>query len=153
MQIASFRRVKYRRLECVQLAGTPSETSSSNLASHLSLQLHPAALISALEPQPGCGLLAKNSQLQSLPQHLLDKMLDGLPPDDLMIACQVCKVWHDLIKQDCYKCKRLAWHHKSFVQPGSVANFRTKRRWLSYTAERRLNELTDSVGKTMLLQF
>ena len=153
MQFALVRRVKYRRLEDVQLAEKSSDTSSSNLASHLCLQLHPAALICALEPQPGCGLSANTSKLQSLPQHLLDKMLDRLPPDDLMNACQVCKVWHDLIQQDCYKCKRLAWHHKSFVQPGSVANFRTKRRVLSYTAERRLIQLTDSVGKTMLLQF
>ena len=152
MQIASFRRVKYRRLENVQLAELTSDTPSSNLTSHLCLQLHHAAM-STLEPQPGCGLSANTGQLQSLPEHLLDKMLERLPPDDLMNAYQVCKVWQDLIQQDLYRCKRLAWHHKSFVQPGHVAKFRTKRRLLSYTAERRLNELTHSVGKTMLLQF
>ena len=153
MQLASFRRVKYRRLENVQLAEIAPNTSSSNLSSRLRLQLDPAALISAFEPQPGCGFSANTGQLQSLPQHLLNKMLDRLPPDDLMNAYQVCKIWHDLIQQDCDKCKRLAWHHKSFVEPGYVANFRRKRRLLSCTAERRLNELTDSVGKTMLLQF
>ena len=156
MQLASFRRVKYRRLENVQLADIAeiaSNTSSSNLSSRSCLQRDPAAMTSAFEPQPGCGFSANTGQLQSLPQHLLNKMLDRLPPDDLMNAYQVCKVWHDLIQQDCYKCKRLAWHHNSFVEPGYVAKFRTKRRLLSCTAERRLNELTASVGKTMLLQF
>ena len=153
MQSASFPRVKYRHLEDVQLAKITPDTSSREPKSHSCLQLHQAALISALEPQPGCGLSTYSCQLQNLPQHLLDKMLDRLPPDDLMNAYQVCKVWHDLIQQDCYKCKRLAWHHKSFIQPGYVANFKTKRRLLSYTAERRLNEFTGSVGKTMLLQF
>lgn len=108
---------------------------------------------STLEPQPGCGVSASTSQLQNLPEHLLDKMLDELPPDDLMNASEVCKVWQDLVQQDLYKCERLAWYHKSFVQPGCVAKFTTKRRLLSYTAERRLNELTNSVAKTMLLQF
>lgn len=148
MRIASLRRVKYKRLEDVQLAEVASDTSI-NLASHV----HHAVATGTTESQPGCDLSACTSQIQSLPQHLLDMVLSRLAPDDLMSAYQVCKVWHDLIQQDGDKCKRLAWQHKSFIQPGLVANFRTKRRLLSYTAERRLDELTDSVGKTMLLQF
>lgn len=148
MRVASLRRVKYKRLEDVQLAEVASDTSI-NLANHVYL----AVATGNTEAQPGSDLSACTSQIQSLPQHLLDMVLSRLAPDDLMSAYQVCKVWHDLIQQDRDKCKRLAWQHKNFIQPGLVANFRTKRRLLSYTAERRLDELTDSVGKTMLLQF
>lgn len=149
MRIASLRRVKYKRLEDVQLAQVASDIASINLAS----QVHQAVATGTTESQPSCDFSASNGQIQSLPQHLLDMVLSRLAPDDLMSAYQVCKVWHKLIQQDRDKCKRLAWQHKSFIQPGLVANFRTKWRLLSYTAERRLDELTDSVGKTMLLQF
>ncbi|DBA91705.1 TPA: hypothetical protein ACH3X1_003303 [Trebouxia sp. C0004] len=90
--------------------------------------------------------------LQSIPEHLINNILDQLPPDSLIKACYVCKSWNRLIQQDQYKCKRLAWHHKSFLAPGHVAKFRAKKRLLSCAAERRLNELTERVGKTMLLQ-
>lgn len=143
------RRVKYKRLEDVELAEVALDTASINLAS----QVHHAAATGTTESQPSCDLSACTSQIHSLPQHLLEMVLDSLAPDDLMSAYQVCKVWHNLIQQDRDKCKRLAWQHKSFIQPGLVAHFRTKRRLLSHTAERRLDELTDSVGKTMLLQF
>lgn len=90
--------------------------------------------------------------LQLIPEHLINNILDHLPPDSLIKACYVCKSWNQLIQQDQYKCKRLAWHHKSFLAPGHVAKFRAKKRLLSRAAERRLNEFTERVGKTMLLQ-
>jgi len=90
--------------------------------------------------------------LQSIPEHLINSILDQLPPDSLIKACYVCKSWNQLIQQDQYKCKRLAWHHKSFLAPGHVAKFRAKKRLLSCAAERRLNDFTERVGKTMLLQ-
>ena len=148
MQMASLRRVKYRRLEDAEQPELHADIAKSNpVVGHLD---H-AEVISTPENQPDCD--PHVCTFQSIPQHLLDKVLDSLPPDDLMNALQVCKVWQGTIQEDSYKCKRLAWHHKSFVQPGHVASFTTKRRLLSCTAERRLNELTESVGKTMLLQF
>ena len=96
--------------------------------------------------------LPGNHLPQSLPEHLINTILDQLPPDSLIKACYVCKSWNQLIQQDQYKCKRLAWHHKSFLAPGHVAKFRAKKRLLSCAAERRLNEFTERVGKTMLLQ-
>lgn len=96
--------------------------------------------------------LTGDDLLQSIPDHLINNILDQLPPDSLIKACYVCKSWNQLIQQDQYMCKRLAWHHKSFLAPGHVAKFRAKKRLLSCTAERRLNDLTERVGKTMLLQ-
>ena len=93
------------------------------------------------------------SALQSLPEHILHQILDELPPDALLNTYQVCKSWRQLIQQDSYQCKRLAWNHQSFMEPGHVRDFRPKRRLISYTAERRLQHLADCVGKTMLLQF
>lgn len=93
-----------------------------------------------------------NSLLQSLPEYLINQVLDQLPPDSLMTASYVCKSWYQLIQQDQFKRKRLAWHHKSFLLPGYVAHFKAKRKILSCSAERRLQVLAERIGKTMLLQ-
>lgn len=151
MQVASLRKVKYRRLEDAEQPTVAGKSlRGSRLADYLCGHPHHAAVSNISDD---CDLSVHISRVQSLPQDVLDRVLDSVPPEDLMSASQVCKVWHNTIQQDQYKCKRLAWHHKSFVQPGCVANFRTRRRLLSCTAERRLSEVTESVGKTMLLQF
>lgn len=151
MQIASLRKVKYRRLDDAQQPKVALQSlRGTRLADYLCGHPHHVPVSNISED---CDLSAHIIPVQSLPQHVLDRVLDSVPPEDLMSASQVCKAWHNTIQQDRYKCKRLAWHHKSFVQPGCVANFRTRRRLLSCTAERRLNEVTESVGKTMLLQF
>lgn len=107
----------------------------------------------AADPLPACATQATGEQLQLLPAHLVNKILDSLPPDSLLNASQVCTSWQQLIQQDQYKQKRVAWHHKSFLQPGHVASFKAKKRLLSYATQHRLTGLTTRVGKTLLLQF
>lgn len=148
MQTTSLRRVKYSRLENAQQP--KAVVDALRCAIDSPGHSHDAAVGNIPHD---CDLLAHISPIQSLPHHLLDRVLDGVSPEDLTSALLVCKAWHNIIQQDHYKCKRLTWHHKSFVQPGCVANFRTRKRLLSCTAERRLNEVTECIGKTMLLQF
>ena len=102
---------------------------------------------------PGDDGQSTSYSLQSLPSHLINLILDNLPPDSLLDASRVCKSLQHTIWQDRYMCRRLSWHHKCFIQPGNVASFKAKKRLLSCAAEHRLSELTDKVGKTMLLQF
>lgn len=155
-QAARGRKMKYTRLhsheEPVQSwdERAVSELPADHVARcRLSSEISPAtssAQFSTYNNLPGDDLL------QSIPEHLINNILDQLAPDSLIKACYVCKSWNQLIQQDQYKCKRLAWHHKSFLAPGHVAKFRAKKRLLSCAAERRLNQFTERVGKTMLLQ-
>lgn len=150
MQAVSLRRVRYIRLDRVDDWSVSSgnvQFDSEQQSPETEIGHSPHTLAESY-CNPG-----QFSPFQGLPQHLVDRVLDSLPPDALLNASRVCKAWRHTVHQDDYKCKRVAWHHKSFVQPGIVAGFRTKRRVLSYAAERRLDELTDRVGKTMLLQF
>ena len=96
---------------------------------------------------------ARSSSLSYLPAHLLHQIVDELTPDALTHALQVCKSWRQVIEQDQYQRKRLAWQYRSFIEPGYVRNFKAKRRLLSFTTERRLQHFADCIGKTMLLQF
>jgi len=156
-QAARGRRMKYTRLpgheESVQ---SSDERAASDLPTYLVARRRlpseetPAAASSAY--LNSYNNLPGDNLLQSIPEHLINNILDQLPPDSLIKACYVCKSWNQLIQQDQYQCKRLAWHHKSFLAPGHVAKFRAKKRLLSCAAERRLIELTERVGKTMLLQ-
>ena len=152
--------MKYARLNCEAEPISCSDTRSNSCCSqnpfgrrNLPSQEQATTATCTAEPHPTQDRPSPDLQLQSLPEHLTNRVLDGLPPDSLLSASQVCKSWKQLIQQDQYKCKRLNWHHKSFLEPGNVAKFRAKKRLLSCATEHRLTDLTERAGKTMLLQF
>ena len=92
-------------------------------------------------------------QLCNLPAGILDTILDHLPPDSLLDAACVCREWQRTVYTDKYKKVRVAWYCKSFLQPGLVASFRTRPQVLSFSSQRRLRELREAIGKTMMLQL
>ena len=147
--------MKYTRLSCQQDSRACFDVRSINCCANI-----PGGQCLSLEGPPATALadscshvdIPANSLLQSLPEYLINQVLDQLPPDSLMTASYVCKSWYQLIQQDQFKRKRLAWHHKSFLLPGYVAHFTAKRKILSCSAERRLQVLAERIGKTMLLQ-
>ena len=152
MQLISLRKVQYSRLDLGEHTAEPADSHPED--SKIVPLWYPVTADSTAsqEATPPCNPVIGLSPFDQLPHQLLDTVLDNLQPDTLLVASQVCRLWQRVTQQDQYKCRRLAWHYKSFVQPGAVATFRAKRRVLSCTAERRLAELTDRVGKTMLLQ-
>lgn len=91
--------------------------------------------------------------LCNLPAGVLDKILDHLPPDSLLHAACVCREWQQTVNTDKYKKVRVAWYCKGFLQPGLVASFRTRPQVLSFSSQRRLRDLREAIGKTMMLQL